>query len=491
MNNELVNLSELIRKYQLQISDLITYSCILTEKKTLSLLLSRTYCSIYSDIRTRKITTPLHMFIYRHTIENIVNFEKLPQKSVPVIKELDNSVSINEYKLTSFDESELFSALKTLTPEERIILCLKYRHKLNIREISSLFKTTPGTIYSKILSGKSQMAEHIIKSKLIIEKNATSSKNSTCFFIKNLQSRYENRLLLPDKTEEIENHLEECKSCRNFYSWQSSIEKAFEKGSTLTDYSAITSSVFGRVSRASILKNALYFVMNNWTIRFPAFIAVIILSAYLINLSGVIDKIKGIDITSRIAETIQHQFKPIRLALQSKPDAEEKKTTDPEPVAEVIAKTPEKARTEVKTTAKQETATQTKTDTKTETEVKTQAPAPQPARKEKEPVKAPVEEIQYVYKYILQSTEWSAIDEKLKALLTANNARKAGQYEFGAENNGGSYYHFTLPDKQVDGFISEIEKIASFQLIKQKESRNTADNRLRFVIWIGRKSIEQ
>ena len=213
-----------------------------------------------------KNSLPIHLFIYSKIIDAVKKAKETPKKYALGVKDLKTDINIESYNPSDIKEPELFKALDRISPEDRILLCLSIRHKVNNEELATLFRTSKGTIMSRSVKAKIALAKAIIGANgMSPKKQLKGIDNRTCFFVKNNVS---------EKTK-IEKHISKCEPCRNFYNWQIKIEKLFDEEPKPRSSSSINRDIFKHLSLASIDRRLLYNVRTKWKAR-TTFIVVVL-----------------------------------------------------------------------------------------------------------------------------------------------------------------------------------------------------------------------
>lgn len=493
MSKQIKNLSSLIQSYNLQLIDLINYSCVEPSKESVTILLKDILSTLYSNIKHRRTDIPIHTQIYSAALKHILNNEGILVKKGPSIKELQIKQAIELSPPPKISFKEVKGALKEIDIADRVILCLFYRHRLTLEEISSLLSTSVGTIISKMSKAKEQIGQYVLR-QIRVEQAIDISDNfkssSECFFIKNLQSRYESRLITAEDSVMIEKHIKNCRLCKNYYAWQKEIEAALAEGE-ISQYDIVTEiDIVKSIDAKEKIKKIFTSFRINWKFRTSAFGVLLIITI-----------ISGLMLRDRILSLREE------LSLNQEPLSQKLVDEVPTPVAAVVASMPAKDPVPAPVpvpapsirqnlpvftveTAKPEEAKKPATEPVVQAPVVASANPPKDEAEEATPIKetdVSTESGEHVvYKLVAHTDAWQELDIKIKNLLKLNNAQKAGQLEFGAQTNGGSYYHFTVSNNDFEQLIDRVKELATFQIIKQKETREIIKDRTRCVIWIGR-----
>ncbi len=273
MDKRLRNLSILVSDYQIYVMDLLRFACIDPAKDVRDELLKKTFIQVFHALKNGKNFLPIHLFIYYKTMEAVKKAKETPSKHSIGVKDLKTDVNIEYYSPSDLKEPELFKVLNRISPEDRILLCLSIRHKINDEELATLFKTSKGTIISRTARARTELAKSMIaNSEISPKKNVRTLDSKTCFFIKNDMS---------EKTK-IEKHISKCEACRNFYSWQVKIDELFRIEPKPTTLPSINRDIFKQLSHSSIDRRFLYNVRTKWKARTAFIIAILAITSLMI-----------------------------------------------------------------------------------------------------------------------------------------------------------------------------------------------------------------
>ena len=266
VEKRLRNLSILVSDYQTHAMDLVRFACIDPAKDVSDEILKRTFIHVFKALKGGKNFLPIHLFIYSKIVDAVKKAKETPKKYALGVKDLKTDVNIENYNPADLKEPELFKVLNKISPEDRILLCLSIRHKVNNEELATLFRTSKGTIITRTVKAKAALAKALIDSNDISSKKQFKGIDSkTCFFTKSNIS----------EKSKIEKHIAKCEPCRNFYNWQIKIDKLFDEEPKPTLSSSINRDIFKHLSLTSIDRRFLYNVRTKWKAR-TAFIVIIL-----------------------------------------------------------------------------------------------------------------------------------------------------------------------------------------------------------------------
>lgn len=77
----------------------------------------------------------------------------------------------------------------------------------------------------------------------------------------------------------------------------------------------------------------------------------------------------------------------------------------------------------------------------------------------------------FVYRGVLKAANVRAITSKIVTSIDGMGARKAGEVRLGWPKGSGSYFHFTIPDQQLENAKKTFESYGSLQISKEKHDR--------------------
>jgi len=270
VEKRLRNLSILVSNYQAHVTDLIRFACIAPNKNTSDEILKKTFILVFRSIKSskRKESLPLHLFIYAKTIEAVKKAKQTPPKHALGVKDLKKDISIENFNPADIKEPDLFGALNRISPEDRMLLCLGIRHKINSDELATLFKSSRGTVISRSNDAKASLAKAIIEAADISpRKQLKDTDSKDCFFAKNNVA----------ERSKIEKHISKCEACRNFYNWHVKIDKLFEEEPKPVISSSINREIFQHLNAVSIHRRLLYSIRTKWNARVAFVVALLLL----------------------------------------------------------------------------------------------------------------------------------------------------------------------------------------------------------------------
>lgn len=288
MENRLRNLSILVEEYQTHILDLIRFSWVKSSRENNEAVLSRIFVSVFKALRNKHATEfPVHIFVYHRAVRTILKTKSLPKKDEPSVKELDNSIDIENFDPEDYKNTKITEKFKAIAPLERLILCINVRHKLSIDETATIFSITPGAVLSKLNKSRVEIAKEIIRTSNNTSKKIPLKKTETkdCFFAKNLQSSYGVDVLQGKEKKQIEDHLSKCKNCKIYYEWNAFIDDLINQVERPVLDNQVNRHIFYQIERFALLRNILYKLKNNWKLKVP-FITLISLIFIIIAING-------------------------------------------------------------------------------------------------------------------------------------------------------------------------------------------------------------
>jgi len=246
--------------------DVVRFMCINPNKDTSDEILKKTFILVFRSIKSGKNFLPFHLFIYSKIIDAVKKAKETPKIYSLNVKDLKTNISIEDFNPSDLKEPDLFAVLNKISPEDRALLCLSIRHKINNEELASLFRTSKGTIISKVTRGKATLAKALIEFNGMVPKKLVKQQdNKECFFAKNNVS----------EKNKIEKHISKCEPCRNFYNWQLKIEKLFEEEPKPTISSSINKDIFEHLDLVSIDRRILYNIRTKMVARIIFIFAVL------------------------------------------------------------------------------------------------------------------------------------------------------------------------------------------------------------------------
>ncbi len=238
--------------------DIVRFMCINPNKDVSDGILKRTFILVFRSIKGGKNFLPFHLFIYSKIIDAVKKAKETPKTYSLNVKDLKADICVDDFYPGDLKEADLFSVLNKISPEDRALLCLSIRHKINNEELASLFRTSKGTIITKINNAKTLLAKTLIETNEIAPKKMSKQQDhKECFFAKNNVS----------EKSKIEKHISKCEPCRNFYNWQLKIEKLFEDEPKPTISSSINKDIFEHLDLASIDRRIMYSVRTKLVAR--------------------------------------------------------------------------------------------------------------------------------------------------------------------------------------------------------------------------------
>ena len=152
MEKRLRNLSLLVSEYQVHATDIVRFMCINPNKDTSDEILKKTFILVFRHIKGGKNFLPFHLFVYSKIIDAVKKTKETPKTYSLNVKDLKPELCVEDFNPADLKEADLFSVLNKISPEDRALLCLSIRHKINNEELASLFRTSKGTIISKIIT---------------------------------------------------------------------------------------------------------------------------------------------------------------------------------------------------------------------------------------------------------------------------------------------------------------------------------------------------
>ena len=272
MDKRLRNLSILVSEYQAHALDVVRFACINPSKEVADEILKKAFVHVFRSMKGGKNMLPIHLLIYEKTISAVKRSKDTPPKQILSVKDLKVDVLIEGFNPNDIKDVDIFNALNKVSPEDRVLLCLSIRHKINYEELATLFNTSTGTIISRLVKGKTAIARGIIEhyNMTASKKSPSVSDSKECFFVKN-------NALATEQKSKIEKHISKCEACKNFYNWQTKIEKLLEQEQKPTINSSINKDVFKHLSFLSFEKRLLYSIRTKWTARVISIVALVVI----------------------------------------------------------------------------------------------------------------------------------------------------------------------------------------------------------------------
>lgn len=108
-----------------------------------------------------KFSTWLYAFTYNHCV-NYVNrntAKRIEKKSVPAEDYLEGSIDIpdNDHEINQLKVDKLKEALDLISPEEKMILLLKYQDGLSIKDLSNLLEIGDSAVKMRLKRSKEKL----------------------------------------------------------------------------------------------------------------------------------------------------------------------------------------------------------------------------------------------------------------------------------------------------------------------------------------------
>lgn len=288
MENRLRNLSILVEEYQIHILDLIRFSWIKSSKENSEAVLSRIFVSVFKALRNKHATEfPIHIFVYHRAVKTILKTKSLTKKHEPSVKELDNDINIEDFDPNDYKNTRIIEKFNSITPLERLILCINVRHKLSIDETATIFSITPGAVLSKLNKSRTDIAKEIIRTSSNTVRKVLAKKPETkdCFFAKNLQSSHLADALKEKDKKQLEDHLSKCKNCKTYYEWNLLIDALINQVEKPILDNQVNRHIFYQIERFALLRNILYKLKNSWKLKVP-FVTLISIVFIILTLNG-------------------------------------------------------------------------------------------------------------------------------------------------------------------------------------------------------------
>ncbi len=93
----------------------------------------------------------------------------------------------------------------------------------------------------------------------------------------------------------------------------------------------------------------------------------------------------------------------------------------------------------------------------------------------------------FLFRGVIEVTNIEAINPKLIEFITAAGGRKAGEVELGWKKEGGSYFHFTIPEAKTQQLIELFNEYGKIKISKEPHSRVMSDGIVRYIITVNEK----
>lgn len=97
----------------------------------------------------------------------------------------------------------------------------------------------------------------------------------------------------------------------------------------------------------------------------------------------------------------------------------------------------------------------------------------------------------FVYRAYMNLKNLDVITPKIADEIRGMGGKKAGSVNLGWRRNGGSYYHFTLPEGQYANFEKAIQKYGTVKIVKDRHKRVMPKGQLRFLLWIEDQNLKK
>lgn len=439
MNKKITNFSNIVNNYLDKICQLVDFTMSGSSVQEKEKVIISIFFNIYNNLNKNKFNGPEFFNIYKIATKVLLNTKILVKKIK--ITDIENTVSRQE--IETLDLNKLFDSISYLSTESKIILYLINNNKFSQKELSIILNISVGTICSNLLKTKKIILNNYFKDK----SQVSIPKEKDCFFIENFQSKYESSDLNKNKSLEITRHLQQCKSCRVFYENIEKINIGIRKHKA-NKYKNINEKIFNKIKNKFYINIFLQNILNNWITKF-SLVSILVLFTF--------SKIKF--------PSIDFSQTPKELKIASK---YLKKETTKQIIKEKIENDDKKTidNTTLDSINKEDDLIQ----------------------KSKNTPKTPknILNAEFVYKLIISSNKWSAIDSELASIIKKYAGIQAGSIPLGTEKNEGTYYHMYISTKNLEAFLVEVNSIAGFNVLKEKETRDIPQDSTRIVIWVGR-----
>lgn len=438
MKYRIKNLSILLNSYLNSIKELIDFSLVQEAKETKEKILINIFYKLYFDIKKNNFTGPEFIHVYRTAIK-IISKNRVFRKKINIS---DMNLEDKNTNLVDFDLNKLKKTILFFSIKERLLLYFMHNNVFSPRELSLIFNISEGTIYSTISRTKKFIIKYNLKDVTILP----FKTKDECFFIENFLVKFNKNKMSADQKLKTKQHLLECKNCNTLNANMALIDEEIAKFKA-SEYSNLANKIYIKIHR--LYKVELFIkklFINNITKSILALILLFVLYKN-IEIPGFNNNKNELLLSTYLKEDI----KPV----------EQKITEVPETVVE--NKVVEKPSPDVEPLLKQSI-------TVAKSNIETAATA----------------SINSLYKLSISSNKWKNIDESLIQILNKYKVTQAGVIALGSEKYGGSYYHLYVDQNELNNFLKDISPVATFEISKEKETREIPKDKARMVIWVGR-----
>jgi hypothetical protein len=105
------------------------------------------------------------------------------------------------------------------------------------------------------------------------------------------------------------------------------------------------------------------------------------------------------------------------------------------------------------------------------------------------PVKGPMKGV--LYRAFMSFDDTNEVADQIRSLITELGGTKAGQVELGWQKPGGRYYHFTFPEKNFAKFQERLQSIGPVRISRESHPRVMPSGKIRIILWIEDKNLQQ
>jgi hypothetical protein len=271
--------SILLKNYKNSIWDLIDF-LETSETKKLKIFQKITL-KIYKKIKNNLLNDPINLNIYKITIEEILKNTK--EKNKKDIDFINSKIEISNFDTDAFQEIETIKPfLNNIRIKEILLLCLLNRHSLNIKECSYVLNENVSLLLLSYTKSKEIISKNLILKTKKTKKNNIVEQSKDCFFIKNKEALFQNKMLNKKQEENIKEHLKNCNNCKNIYKWHDFINNKIEKEIKNPIIKNISNLVFKYINKRNYNLNFIYFIKKSFLVKIMTVVILISTAVFII-----------------------------------------------------------------------------------------------------------------------------------------------------------------------------------------------------------------
>lgn len=436
MNYRIKNLSILFNSYLNSLKKLVDFTLVQETQQNKEKVIINIFYKLYFDIKKNNFTGPEFIHVYRTAVKIISN-TKVFRKRLNIT---DMNLEDKNTELLDFDLKKLKRTILFFSTKERLLLYFMHNSFFSSKELSLIFNISEGTVYSTISRSK----KFIIKYNSKDEKSISFKTKDECFFTENFLVKFNKNKINDEQVKKTKQHLTECSNCKTLYNNMTLIDEEISKFRA-SEYTNIANKVYLKIHK---LYRTQLFIKKLFTNNLIKSVLVLVL-AFFVYRNIEFPNFKTNNEEVLLSTYLKEDSKPLLV--------KSKKELEPE-IEDKALETKKNIEDEIKK------------DTTSETKPRTDPPV----------------SVTSLYKLTISSNKWKNIDEELSTILNKYNANQAGAIQLGSEKYGGSYYHFYIEQKDLNNFLKDVSPVATFEISKEKETREIPKDKTRMVIWVGR-----